>query len=33
MVPSVLDTLPIVIVFIFVRTHLMTARTAGAVKG
>ena len=33
MATSVLYSLPIVIVFLFARKHLMTARTAGAVKG
>jgi ABC-type maltose transport system permease subunit len=33
MATSVLYTLPIVLLFIFARKHLMTARTAGAVKG
>jgi ABC-type glycerol-3-phosphate transport system permease component len=33
MATSVLYSLPIVIVFVLARKHLMTARTAGAVKG
>jgi ABC-type glycerol-3-phosphate transport system permease component len=33
MATSVLYTLPVAIVFVLVRRHLMTARTAGAVKG
>ncbi|WP_051323966.1 carbohydrate ABC transporter permease [Candidatus Solirubrobacter pratensis] len=33
MATSVLYTLPVAIVFVFARKHLMTARTAGAVKG
>jgi ABC-type glycerol-3-phosphate transport system permease component len=33
MATSVLYTLPIVILFVLARKHLMTARTAGAVKG
>jgi ABC-type glycerol-3-phosphate transport system permease component len=33
MATSVLYTLPVAIVFVLLRKHLMTARTAGAVKG
>ena len=33
MATSVLYTLPVAIVFVLARKHLMTARTAGAVKG
>jgi ABC-type glycerol-3-phosphate transport system permease component len=33
MATSVIYTLPVAVVFVFARRHLMTARTAGAVKG
>jgi N-acetylglucosamine-6-phosphate deacetylase len=33
MATSVLYTLPVALVFVIARKHLMTARTAGAVKG
>ena len=33
MATSVLYTLPVAVVFVLARKHLMTARTAGAVKG
>jgi ABC-type maltose transport system permease subunit len=33
MATSVLYTLPVAVVFVVVRKHLMTARTAGGVKG
>jgi ABC-type glycerol-3-phosphate transport system permease component len=33
MATSVLYTLPVALVFVFARKHLMTARTSGAVKG
>ena len=33
MATSVLYTLPVAIVFVLARKHLMTARTGGAVKG